>query len=124
MENNDYYTYNAFIKEALRDRRETILTRWRVDKSEENLFENFVNLCCESWIPPHCTARTLVENRALNGRTDNYKWFVKDFMPDFYDTHKDTEPQDRTEEEIWQIEDLMRDKGFDYDRENFLFHEN
>lgn len=121
---NYYYTYNAFIREALRDRRETILTRWRVDRTQENLFERFVDLCCECWIPPHSTAKTLVDNRAINGRTNDYKGFTADFMPEFYETHKDTNPEDRTEEELCEIEDKMREKGFDYDRNNFLFHEN
>lgn len=119
---NYYYTYNAFIREAMRDRRETVLTRGRVDKTQENLFEQFVDLCCECWIPPHSTAKSLVDNRIINGRTDDYKWFVADFMPEFYETHKNTNPENRTEEELYEIEDKMRDKGFYYDRENFLFH--
>lgn len=112
---------DEFIREALWDRYETIKEWGRVDNSEDDLFDRFVETVCECWAWENDTPKSLVDNRAINWYTGDYAEFVECYIKDD-ELYEKAKNWDLTDEDSEKIEDEMRNQWADFDRWRLLYH--
>lgn len=111
--------WKDFIREALRDRRETCKERDRCSDEEENLFDRFVELVCECWCRENDTPSSLVDNRCINWYSGTYEEFIENYLSwDEIEEYKEM----LENEDYDTIEERIMDEWWDYDRENLMYH--
>lgn len=101
----------AFIEQALRDRYDDFV-------GEDEILDDFLDDLVELyayWVPEWETARTIIDNRYVNGERWTYDEYWTDYM------RNDAEDFDaENEKQMEEIEEHMNNNGYYYHRDKLI----
>jgi len=107
-----YNEHKAFIEQALWDRYDDFV--WQ-DEILDEFIDDLVELVAECGISGGMTARTIIDNRYVNGERWTYEEYWKDYM------RNDAEEYDEeNEEQMEEIEENMGDNWYYYKRDKHI----
>jgi hypothetical protein len=101
----------AFIEQALRDRYDDFV--WS-DEILDEFIDDLVEICTEWGIPEGYTARTIIDNRYVNGERWTYEEYWNDYM-------RETGKYKGTEKQMDKIEEHMADHWYYYKRDKEIW---
>jgi hypothetical protein len=94
----------AFIEQALRDRYDDFVGE---NEILDEFIDDLVEICTEGGIPEGYTARTIIDNRYVNGERGTYEEYRTDYM-------NETQKYKGTKKQIEKIEEDMDEHGYYY----------